>query len=155
AVIVAVIMQYYALNNLQEVQFSPRSVGDFDAETLSLGIEIDASNPTQFPTGFDKIRFELDYKSKEFANMIVQGQTLMPKQATTLHGRIHFNADSVENWWQAYNIFTGFNHEDINLKVTLDTKAFGFIPVSADRNFSYDEFVALVVLPHATQFSCA
>lgn len=38
AVIVAVIMQYYALNDLQEVQFSPRSVGDFDAETLRVWV---------------------------------------------------------------------------------------------------------------------
>ena len=37
AVIVAVTLQYYALNNLQ-VQFSPRSVGDFDAKTLTLGV---------------------------------------------------------------------------------------------------------------------
>lgn len=154
AVIVAVTLQYYALNNLQELQFSPRSVGNFDKTALSLDIQIDACNPTQFPTGFDQIRFELDYKSKEFANMVVQGQTLMPKQAVTLHGKIHINADTVENWWQAYNIFTGLNQHDINLKVTLDTKAFGFIPVSAERNFNYDEFVALIVSPQATQFSC-
>jgi hypothetical protein len=130
-------------------------VGDFDKDTLTLGVEIDACNPTSLPTGFDKMRFELDYKSKEFASMIVQGDTIMPKQSVILHGRIHMNADTVENWWQAYNIFTGFSHEDINLKVTVQAKAFGFIPVSAERNFSYDEFVALVVSPQATQFSCA
>lgn len=81
--------------------------------------------------------------------MIVKGY-LMPKQATLLHGNIHINADTVENWWQAYNIFTGLYHEDINLKVNLEAKAFGFIPVSADRHSSYDGFVALIVLPQAT-----
>ena len=154
-VVVAIIIQHYALNNLQEVQFSPRSVGDFDEDALTLGVEIDACNPTSLPTGFDKMLFVLDYKSKEFASMVVQGGTLMPKQAMVLHGRIHINADTVENWWQAYNIFTGLNHEDINLKVTMQAKAFGFIPVSAERNFSYDQFVAMVVSPQATQFSCA
>lgn len=155
AVIVAVTLQYYALNNLQEVQFNPNSVGNFDAKALTLDVQINACNPTQFPTGFDKIRFELDYKNKEFANMVVQGGILMPKQATVLHGKIHINADTVENWWQAYNIFTGLNENDINLKVNLEAKAFGLIPVSADRNFNYDQFVALIVSPQATQFSCA
>jgi len=154
-VIVIVIIQYYALNNLQEVQFSPNSVGSFYADTLALDVFIDACNPTSFPTGFDKMRFELDYKEKEFANMEVEGKTLMPGQATTLQGKIRINADTVENWWQAYNIFTGLSHEYINLKVTLDAKAFGLIPVSAERNFSYDEFVALIVSPQATQFSCS
>ena len=154
-IVVVVIMQYYALNNLQELQFSPRSVGNFDAKTLTLDVQIDACNPTPFPTGFDDMRFELDYKSKEFANMIVQGKTLMPKQATVLNGKIHINADTVENWWQAYNIFTGLNQNDINLKVTLQTKAFVFVPVSVGKDFTYNQFVALVLSPQATQFSCA
>ena len=163
AVVVVIIMQYYALSNLQELQFSPRSVGNFDKTTLSLDIQIDACNPTQFPTGFDKMLFELDNlhndnynvpEMKEFATMTLQGDTLMPKEAVTLPGKIHINAETVENWWQAYNIFTGLNQNDITLKVTLETKAFGFVPVSVNRNFNYNEFVALVVSPQATQFSC-
>lgn len=154
AVVIAVIIQHYSLVSLEEVQFSPNSVGNFDTEALALDVFIDACNPTQFPTGFDKVQFELDYKGKEFANMVVQGHTVMPKQVTTLHGKIHINADTVENWWQAYNVFTGLEHQYINLKVTVDAKAFGFIPVSAEKNFDYDEFVALVVSPQATQFSC-
>jgi hypothetical protein len=155
AVIVAVTLQYYALNNLQQVQLSPNSVGSLDPKTLGLDVFIDACNPTSLPTGFDKMVFELDYKNKWFANMVLEGQTLMPKQSVTLQGYLRINADTVENWWQAYNVFTGLDHQYINLKVTLETKAFGFIPVSAERNFSYDEFLALIVSPQATQFSCA
>jgi hypothetical protein len=154
AVVISVIIQHYSLVSLQEVQFSPNSVGSFDSEALTLDVFIDACNPTQFPTGFHTMQFELDYKGKEFAHMTVQGDTVMPKQSTTLQGKIHINADTVENWWQAYNVFTGLEHQYINLKVTVDAKAFGFIPVSAEKNFDYDEFVALVVSPEATQFSC-
>ncbi len=154
AIVISVIIQHYSLVSLEKVQFSPNSVGSFDSQALTLDVFIDACNPTQFPTGFDKMQFELDYKSKEFADMVVQGGTIMPKQSTTLHGKIHINADTVENWWQAYNVFTGLEHQYINLKVNVYAKAFGFIPVSAERNFDYDEFVALVVSPEATQFSC-
>jgi len=163
-IIVVAIMQYYALNNLQELQFSPRSVGNFDAKTLSLDIQIDACNPTQFPTGFDIIRFELDKvhsnnynvtATKEFATMILQGNTLMPKQAATLHGKIHINADSVEDWWKTYNVFTSLNTNDITLKVTVDTRLFGFVPFSVNQNFNYDQFVALLVARQGTQFYCA
>jgi hypothetical protein len=154
AVVIAVIIQHYSLVSLQEVQFSPNSVGSFDSQALALDVFIDACNPTSYPTGFDKMQFVLDYKNKEFADMEVQGDTIMPKQATMLHGKIHINADTVENWWQAYNVFAGLEHQYINLKVTVHAKAFGFIPVSAEKNFDYDEFVALVVSPQATQFSC-
>ena len=154
AVIVFILIPYLVLNSLQAVQFSPNSVGRFDNATLTLEVFVDACNPTQMPTGFDKMLFELDYKNKEFAKMVLQGNTLMPQQAVTLKGRIHINADTVENWWQAYNVFTGLEHQYINLKATVDAKVLGFIPVDVERNFSYDEFVALVVSPQATQFSC-
>ncbi len=162
--IVATIMQYYALNNLQELQFSPRSAGNFDAKALSLDMQIDACNPTQFPTGFDRMRFELDNlhsnnynvtATKEFATMILQGDTLMPKQAVTLNGKIHINAETVEDWWKIYNVFTSLNTNDITLKVTVETKLFGLVPFSVNENFNYDQFVALLVSPQATQFSCA
>ena len=162
--VVVIIMQYYALSNLQELQFSPRSVGNFDKTTLSLDIQIDACNPTQFPTGFDKILFELDNihsnnynvtTTKEFASMILRGGTLMPKEAVTLHGKIRINAETVEDWWKIYNTFTALNTNYITLKVTVETKVFGFVPISVNEDFNYDEFVALLVSPRATQFSCA
>ncbi len=166
AVVILVVMQYYALSNLQEVQFSPRSVGNFDKNTLSLDVQIDACNPTQFPTGFDRIVFELsnlhsDNKNppemKEFATMILQGNTLIPMQATTLHGKININTETIplENWWNAYKSFTSLNTDDVTLKVTVETKVFGFVPLSVNKAFNYEEFVALLVAPRATQFSCA
>ncbi len=163
-IIAASILQYYALNNLQELQFNPRSVGNFDAKDLSLDIQIDACNPTQYPTGFDKMRFELDNvhnnnhnitETKEFATMILQGDTLMPKKAATLHGKIHINAESVEEWWKIYNVFTSLDTNDITLKVTVETRLFGFVPFSVNQDFNYDQFVALLVARQATQFSCA
>ena len=163
-VIVLIVMQYYALSNLQELQFSPKSVGNFDVATFSLGIQIDACNPTPFPTGFDKIVFELDNihnnnwnvtESKEFATMTLQGDTIMPNKAVTLNGKIHINAETVEDWWKIYNVFTSLSHESITLKVTVETKVFGFVPISVKKDFNYDQFVALLVSPQATQFSCA
>ena len=165
-VVVVIIMQYYALNGLQELQFSPRSVGNFDKTTLSLDIQIDACNPTQFPTGFDKMLFELDNLHndnynvpvmKQFATMILQGDTLMPMQATTLRGKIQINTETIplENWWNAYKSFTSLNPDSIILNVTLETKAFGFVPVSVNKDFTYYEFVALLVAPRAMEFSCA
>jgi len=164
-VVVVIIMQYYALNGLQELQFSPRSVGNFDKTTLSLDIQIDACNPTQFPTGFDKMLFELDNLHndnynvpvmKQFATMILQGDTLMPMQATTLRGKIQINTETIplENWWNAYKSFTSLNTDYITLKVTVETKLFGFLPFSVNKDFNYDEFVALLVSQQATQFSC-
>ena len=163
-VLVFIVLQYYALNNLQELQFSPRSVGNFDVKTFSLGIQIDACNPTPFPTGFDKIVFELDNMHnnnwnvtglKEFATMTLQGDTIMPKKAVTLNGKIHINTETVEDWWKIYNVFTSLSYESITLKVTVETKVFGFVPVSVKKDFNYDQFVALLVSPQATQFSCA
>ncbi len=156
AIAVIAVLQYYALSNLQEIQFSPRSLGAFDMENYSLGIEIDACNPTDFPTGFDKIRFELDNRSQEFASMTLQGDTLMPGEAVTLRGTLQIRSESVEHfWWKIYNIYTSFNEDNLSLKVTLDTRLFGIIPISVDRDFDYDEFVALLVARQATQFSCA
>jgi len=164
AVVVLSIMQYYALANLQDLQFSPRSVGNFDKTTLSLDIQIDACNPTQFPTGFDRIVFELNNihdnnynvtTTKEFATLTLQGDTLMPKEAVTLHGKIRINAESVEHWWKTYNVFTSLNTNDITLKVTVETKVFGFVPFSINKDFNYDQFVALLVSQQATQFACA
>lgn len=166
AVVVLIVMQYYALNNLQAVQFSPRSVGNFDKTTLSLDVEIDACNPTQFPTGFDKIVFELSNlhndnyhppEMKEFATMILRGDTLIPMQTTTLHGKIQINTETIplENWWNAYKSFTSLNTDDINLKVTVETRVFGLVPLSVNKDFNYDEFIALLIAPQATQFSCA
>lgn len=164
-VVILVVMQYYSLNNLQELQFSPRSVGNFDKDTLSLDVEIDACNPTQFPTGFDQIVFELSNlhnnlrdapEMKEFANMTLHGDILMPNQATTLKGKIFINPETipVENWWNAYKSFTSLNPDTINLRVTLEATAFGFVPVSVNKDFNYWEFVALLVAPRATEFSC-
>ena len=163
-IIIAVIIQYYSLINLQKVQFIPRSVGNFDAEALTLDVDIDACNPTQFPTSFDKMRFELDnfhsnnYNvsgTKEFATMILQGDTIMPNKAVTLHGSIQINAETVENWWKIYNVFTSLDTNNINLQVTVEAKLFGFIPFSVNENFNYEQFVALLVSSKATQFSCA
>ncbi|MFQ5940906.1 MAG: hypothetical protein ACE5KA_04320 [Nitrososphaerales archaeon] len=163
-VVVLIAVQYYALNNLQELQFSPNSVGNFDKTTLSLDIQIDACNPTQFPTGFDKMLFELDnihnnnYNvtvDKEFATMTLQGDTLMPMEAVTLNGKIHINAETVENWWKTYNVFTSLNSDYITLKVTVETKLLGIVPMSVNEDFNYDQFVAMLVSPQATEFSCA
>lgn len=163
--VLLIVMQYYALINLQEIQFSPRSVGNFDKNTLSLDVEIDACNPTQFPTGFDRIKFELSNlhsnlrdapEMKEFANMTLQGDILMPMQASTLRGKIHINPETIplENWWNAYKSFTSLNPDTINLKVTLETKVFGFVPFSVNRDFNYWEFIALLIAPRASEFSC-
>ncbi len=165
-VVVIVVLQYYALTNLQELQFSPRSLGNFDKNNLSLDVEIDVCNPTQLPTGFDKIVFRLDNLHnnlrdkpvmKEFARMTLQGDTLMPMQATTLRGKIQINTEAIplENWWNAYKSFTSLNPDSINLNVTLEATAFGFVPVSVNKDFTYYEFVALLVAPRAMEFSCA
>jgi hypothetical protein len=165
-VVVLIVMQYYALNNLQELQFSPRSVGNFDKDTLSLDVEIDACNPTPFPTGFDQIQFELSNlhnnlrdapEMKEFANMTLQGEVLMPMEASTLRGKIRINTDTIplENWWNTYKSFTSLNPDTINLKVTVETKVLGFIPLSVNKDFNYWEFVALLISPRAAEFSCA
>ncbi len=155
AIAVIAVLQYYALSNLQQIQFSPRSLGNFDFEAYTLDMQIDACNPTEFPTGFDQIRFQLDNRSKEFASLTLQGDTLMPKEAVTLNGQLRINAESVEHfWWKVYNIYTSFNPDNLSLKVTLETRILGLIPVSVDRDFNYDEFVALLVSPQATQFSC-
>jgi hypothetical protein len=162
-VIVAVILQYYMLNNLQEVQFRPRSVGNFDARALTLDVEIEACNPTQFPTSFDTMRFKLENlhsnnynvtEHKEFATLILKGNTIMPKKAVILHGIIGINAETVEDWWKIYNVFTSLNTNVVNLKVVVETKLFGFVPFSVNENFNYDQFVALLVSSKATQFSC-
>jgi hypothetical protein len=55
AVVIAVILQHYSLVSLEKVQFSHNSVGSFDSEALALDVFIDVCNPTQFPTGFDKM----------------------------------------------------------------------------------------------------
>ena len=155
AIAVIAVLQYYALSNLQEIQFSPRSLGNFDFDRYTMDIQIDACNPTDFPTGFDEMRFQLDNRSTEFATMTLRGNTLMPGEPVILHGQLRIKSESVEHfWWKIYNIFTSFNPDNLSLKVTLETRILGFIPVSVERDFNYDEFVALLVAPQSTQFSC-
>ncbi|MFY3739942.1 MAG: hypothetical protein HMLIMOIP_000367 [Candidatus Nitrosomirales archaeon] len=160
AIIIAVIlMNFYALSNMQIRQ---RSIGNFDFVTFSMDMQLDACNPTPFPAYFDQYLFTIYYKGKEFATMTLQGTTIMPNQMITLKGNVAINTQMVAGMFiQAFaNAFSGqeqetFNENDMTVKVTLDSKIIGLIPLSQSREFSFSEFKQLMTSQDTRGFSCA
>ena len=142
-------MSFYALTQLQ---LAPRSVGNFDFKTLSLDVELNACNPTVFPTSFDKAILVIYWQSEEFLTVTLKGDAIMPNQDITLNGKLALNQNL--DYWKAYWIFASFNESDLSLKIILDTNIVGFIPYSQSKMFNYTEFRELLLSPSVTQYSC-
>jgi polyisoprenoid-binding protein YceI len=82
----------YALNSKP---FRVREVTDFDFDTLSSSMQVDACNLTTFPATFDRFEATMNYQRDDFASMPIDGGTVMPYQSTSLDGRPALNANTV------------------------------------------------------------
>ena len=143
------IMSFYALTQLQ---LTPRSVGNFDFQTLSMDVELDACNPTSYPASFDEVTLVLYWQSEEFLTVTLKGDTIMPNRDITLNGKLDINDDL--DYWKVYNIFSSFNEDDLSLKITLVSNIMGFIPFSQSKEFNYADFRELLLSPNAAQYLC-
>jgi hypothetical protein len=84
----------YALNSMP---FRVREVTDFDFDfnTLSSSMHVDACNLTAFPATFDRFEATMNYQRDDFASMPIDGGTVMPYQSTSLDGRPAVGANTL------------------------------------------------------------
>ncbi len=146
----------YALGNLQ---FRVRDISDFDYASLSSKVQMDVCNPSAFPAGFDKFNAVIHYRGGDFANMSVNGGTVMPYQPARFDGRLELNAQTVSGLIVAFaNAVAGqdtaYNEGDISMTMTVDAKILGVIPYSQTRDFTFSEFQQAMSLQQTAGYSC-
>ena len=122
----------YALNSMP---FRVREVTDFDFNTLSSSMQVDACNLTAFPATFDRFEATMNYQRDDFASMPIDGGTVMPYQSTSLDGRPAFNANTVSGLIIAFAAAmagqdTAYNEDNISLTMTVDARVMGIVPYS-------------------------
>jgi hypothetical protein len=126
----------YALNSMP---FRVREVTDFDFNTLSSSMQVDACNLTAFPATFDRFeaRFEatMNYQRDDFASMPIDGGTVMPYQSTSLDGRPAVNVNTLSGLIIAFVAAmagqdTAYNEDNISLTMTVDARVMGIVPYS-------------------------
>jgi len=122
----------YALNSMP---FRVREVTDFDFNTLSSSMQVDACNLTAFPATFDRFEATMNYQRDDFASMPIDGGTVMPYQSTSLDGRPALNANTVSGLIIAFAAAmagqdTAYNEDNISLTMTVDARVMGIVPYS-------------------------
>jgi hypothetical protein len=124
----------YALNSMP---FRVREVTDFDFNfnTLSSSMQVDACNLTAFPATFDRFEATMNYQRDDFASMPIDGGTVMPYQSTSLDGRPALNANIVSGLIIAFAAAmagqdTAYNEDNISLTMTVDARVMGIVPYS-------------------------
>jgi hypothetical protein len=122
----------YALNSMP---FRVREVTDFDFNTLSSSMQVDACNLTAFPATFDRFEATMNYQRDDFASMPIDGGTVMPYQSTSLDERPALNANTVSGLIIAFAAAmagqdTAYNEDNISLTMTVDARVMGIVPYS-------------------------
>jgi hypothetical protein len=122
----------YALNSMP---FRVREVTDFDFDTLSSSMQVDACNLIAFPATFDRFEATMNYQRDDFASMPIDGGTVMPYQSTSLDGRPALNANTVSGLIIAFAAAmagqdTAYNEDNISLTMTVDARVMGIVPYS-------------------------
>lgn len=159
-VIASIGINYYALSNLQ---FRGNTTEDFDFASLSMDMKLDVCNPTAVPANFDKFTVLINYKDKEFATVAIKGKTIPPHQTTTVDGRLSVNAQMMAGlFMQGFaNAFSddaeqqpSFDENDMDVIMTIDSKALGFIPITSSKSFAMSEFQEVMQEQNSDGFSC-
>lgn len=124
----------YALNSMP---FRVREVTDFDFDfnTLSSSMHVDACNLTAFPETFDRFEATMNYQRDDFASMPIDGGTVMPYQSTSLDGRPAVGANTLSGLIIAFAAAmagqdTAYNEDNISLTMTVDARVMGIVPYS-------------------------
>lgn len=147
----------YALGSMQ---FRIREVSGIDLASLSSSVELEACNPTVFPASFDKFNTEVNYRSGQFASMVVDGGYVMPYQSPEFNGKLTLNIQSVNDLvgialaGALGGRDTVHNENDISLKMTVDAKILGIIPYSQTREFAFAEFQEFMSVQKADEYFC-
>lgn len=150
----------YAMNNLQ---FRPSSTGKMDLATLSADMTMDVCNPTVFPTSFDKITMQINYKEKEFATITMKGKTIPPNQITSVDGRVSINPQMITGLF-LQGLASAFSADkdksvidpnEMTLTNTIHSTAIGLIPISTSKTFTVSEYQEMIQQRNQSQFSCS
>jgi hypothetical protein len=132
----------HALNSMQ---LRMNEFTDFDVNTMSSRMTIDACNPTAFPAGFDKLSAAVKYKEVEFAVITIDGDLVMPYQSATFEGQMKLNTEGSSNLIfllaQAGN--ESFNENDLTITATMDAKILGIVPYSQSMDLTFAELQLL------------
>lgn len=122
----------YALNSMQ---FRVREVTDFDFNTLSSSMQVDACNLIAFPATIDRFEATMNYQGDDFASMPIDGGTVMPNQSTSIDGRLALKANTVSSLMIAFAAATAgqdtaYNEGNISLTMTVDARVMSIVPYS-------------------------
>jgi hypothetical protein len=146
----------YALNNLQ---FRVREVTNFDYNSLSSSMRLDACNPTAFPASFDKVETVMNYQGEDFARMSIAGSTVFPYQSTSLDGKLALNADKVSGLVIALAAAlsgqnTAYDENELSLTMRVDARILGVIPYSQTHQYTFSEFRQVMGAQPGQEFAC-
>ncbi len=122
----------YALNSTPS---RVREVTDFDFDTLSSSMHVDACNLTAFPATLDRFEATMNYQRDDFANMPIDGGTVMPYQSTSLDVRPAVDANTLSGLIIAFAATmagqdTAYNEDNISLTMTVDARVMGIVSYS-------------------------
>ena len=147
----------YALNSMQ---YRLASVSAFDYTSLTSQVKLEACNPTAFPAGFDRFSAIVDYRRSEFARITIDGGSVMPYQSSTFDGELKLSAQTVSGLIIALadalgGTGSGYDENDISLKMTVDAKVLGIMPYSQTREFTFVEFQQFMSTQQAEHYLCS
>jgi hypothetical protein len=149
AAMALVVAGFFANNYaFASMQFRIRDASDFDYNSLTSTISVDACNPTAFPASFDHLKAVMHYRGGDFAVMSVDGGSVMPYKSSTFAGTMGLTGKSVSGLLIAFpdviaGADTAYNEEDVSLTMTVDGRIMNIMPYSHSRDFSFAEFRAM------------
>jgi hypothetical protein len=158
AAIVVVIAGFFSNSHaFSSLQFRIGGASDFDYNSLSSTVSVDACNPTAFPASFDRLEAVMHYRGGDFAVLSVDGGSLTPYGSSAFAGTIEPVGKSVSGVLVAFPDAiaggdTAYNEEDISLTLTVDGRIMNIVPYSHSRVFSFPEFGAMSM--QGEEYSC-
>lgn len=147
-IIISIIAAYESLNiySVSNLEFRSEGTPHFDTPTLGGDFKLDVCNPTFFPATYNNLGIGIDYKTSNVVTVSIFGGTILPKSASTVDGKIQFNAASLLGMFLTSlgSALSGgnpsFDPNQIHVSATLDAPIFGIIPFSIEKEYSINEF---------------
>ena len=147
----------YALDNMQ---YRAKNVSEFDFTSLTSQVELEACNPTAFPSSFDKFSAVVNYRGGEFARINVDGGQVMPYSASSFEGELKLSAMTVSGLVIALadairGVDSPYNENDITLKITTEATILGIAPYTHTQEFTFSEFRQFMSTQQADSYQCS
>ena len=144
----------YANANLQ---YRSRGAQGYNFSQSSTDVAMDVCNPTPFPAGFDRLQFVATYKDSDFATMEFENGSVPANAATTVDGALQINGRAAlaavfQSFADSLNGKSSAGDAGMKVKMTLESRLLGLVPVSQSKEMSGDEFSQM--MSGKSGFSC-